>query len=172
MLKINLIGNLGADAEVRHLDNGQSVISFNAAHSEKWTDKNGQKQEKTEWIRCSLWRQSDKIAIAQYLKKGVKVYVEGKPSAKSYSSNTGETISYVEVNVSNLELLSAIEQPQQPQQQNPNMIPVQNQNARPYGNAVQQPNVNVAQPNVNVAQPHQQPNVATNGNDDDDELPF
>jgi single-strand DNA-binding protein len=160
MLKINLIGNLGADAEVRHLDNGQSVISFSLAHSERWTDKNGQKQEKTEWIRCSIWRQSDKTSIVQYLKKGVKLYVEGKPLAKSYNNQNGEVVSYLEINVNNFEFLSAVEQ-----QPTGAAQPTQN---------VAQPTPSVAQPTANMAHPSnvvQQPiNVAV-GMDDDD-LPF
>jgi len=109
MYKTTLTGNIGNDAEVKSFENGQSVITFSVAHTEKWKDKQGVQQEKTEWIRCQMWKPSDKLTIAQYLKKGTKLLIEGRVSASSWIDNsTGTPIakSQVELNVSNLEFMS------------------------------------------------------------------
>lgn len=108
MNRTTVIGNLGADAEVRHLDSGQAAISFSVGTTERWTDKQGVKQERTDWTRCTIWKPSDKVAIAQYLKKGTKVLVEGKATARGWiHQTTGEVSAQIELTVSNIELLSA-----------------------------------------------------------------
>jgi single-strand DNA-binding protein len=83
--KVMIIGNLGQDPELKTI-NGKSVCNFSVATSEKWTDKQGQKQEKTEWHRVTVW---DKIAenCAKYLAKGKKVYVEGKLQTRSWEKD-------------------------------------------------------------------------------------
>lgn len=105
MIRLQIIGALGSDAEVRQLDNGRSAISFSVAHSEKWKDQSGQQQERTTWVRCTIWRKSDQVAIAQYLTKGTKVLAEGEPSARAYLSSTGAPTGSLELNVKNIELL-------------------------------------------------------------------
>lgn len=82
MLKLTAIGSVGADAEVKQV-NGKSVIEFSIAHSEKYI-KNGEKVDNTTWIRCSKWVDDGKDGVAQYIKKGTKVYVEGFPKAQAY----------------------------------------------------------------------------------------
>ncbi len=74
--KIMLIGNLGRDPEVRVTNSGTRVASLSVATSREWTDRNGQRQEKTEWHRVSCW---DKLAevCERYLSKGDRVYIEG-----------------------------------------------------------------------------------------------
>ncbi len=104
MLKLTLIGNLGNDATVREV-NGQSVISFNVAHTDSYTDRNGTKIERTTWVRCDYWRPNDRIAVAQYLKKGTQVYVEGSPSTRVWESQTGEWRASLECRVMDLKLL-------------------------------------------------------------------
>lgn len=84
--KVILIGHLGADPEVRELTNGSTVVNFSIATNESYTDKNGQKQESTEWHRIELWDNQAKIA-AQYLKKGMQIYVEGKIRTESWDEN-------------------------------------------------------------------------------------
>lgn len=86
MNKILLIGNIGADAELKVLANDNAVLKFNLATSEKWKDKNGDKQEKTEWHRVSLFGPRAKN-LAQYLTKGTKVVVEGSMTYGSYEKD-------------------------------------------------------------------------------------
>ncbi|MBX3101643.1 MAG: single-stranded DNA-binding protein [Bacteroidetes bacterium] len=105
MLKLIAIGNLGGDAEVRDLPSGQKVISFSVAHTEKFTDRNNQLQERTTWVRCSYFRPSDRVAVAQYLTKGTQVYVEGTPDARGYTTRDGQQGVSLELNVRDLQLL-------------------------------------------------------------------
>jgi single-strand DNA-binding protein len=88
--KVILVGNLGKDPELRTTQDGQKVCSFSIATSEAWTDKSGQKQEKTEWHRVTVWgRQAENCA--QYLSKGRQVYVEGKLSYRQWDDKeTGQ----------------------------------------------------------------------------------
>lgn len=118
MSKLNrysFIGNLGGDAQVRTInDNQRAVISFSVAISEKWKDAAGNAQEKTTWVKCSIWRKPDQTAIAQYLKQGQMVYVEGEPSARAYIDQaSGEAKSSLEVNVRDIQLLGSA-RPAQP----------------------------------------------------------
>lgn len=111
MNRTTVIGNLGADAEVRILESGQAAISFSVGTTERWTDKQGTKQERTDWTRCTIWKPADKTAIAQYLKKGTKVLVEGKATARGWiHQTTGEVNAQIELTVSNVELLSSAAQ--------------------------------------------------------------
>lgn len=87
MIKCSVLGHLGNDATV-NVVNGRNVINFNCAHSEKYKDQNGVEVNKTTWVSCSYW--SDKTGIAQYLKKGQMVYVEGQPDVKQYTANDGK----------------------------------------------------------------------------------
>jgi single-strand DNA-binding protein len=108
MLKLQIIGYLGRDAEVREVGGNNVVISFSVAYTEKYKDRNGVLQEKTTWVRCSLWRQPDKTAVAQYLTKGTQVFVEGVPSANAYlSKEDNKPMASLECRVSNLELLGS-----------------------------------------------------------------
>jgi len=75
MKKISIIGNVTKDAEVRAFEGGRSVINFDVAVNERFKDRNGQKQERTSYIRCAMWREV--TTIAQYITKGTKLYVEG-----------------------------------------------------------------------------------------------
>lgn len=84
--KVTLIGNLGSDPEVRELPSGTMVVNFSIATNESYTDKNGQKQDLTEWHRVEFWETQAKIA-SQYLKKGMQVYVEGKIRTESWDDN-------------------------------------------------------------------------------------
>lgn len=107
MLRIQLIGNLGQDATVRVIDSGASAISFSVAITEKFTQQNGDVKETTYWVNCTLWKtKQQSVAIADYLKKGTKVFIEGKPSTKHYVSRDGETKTSLEVRVERVELLS------------------------------------------------------------------
>jgi single-strand DNA-binding protein len=108
MLRLQIIGFLGRDAEVRDVGANNVVISFSVAYTEKYKDRNGILQEKTTWVRCSLWRQPDKTAIAQYLTKGTQVFVEGVPSANAYlSKEDNKLMASLECRVLNLQLLGS-----------------------------------------------------------------
>lgn len=86
--RVILIGNLGAKPEVRYLDSGQAVCELSVACNENWTDKQGNKHERTEWVRCVTW---GKVAenCAQYLDKGRQVYVEGRLKTDKYKDKDG-----------------------------------------------------------------------------------
>ena len=88
--RVILVGNLGNDPELRTTPEGQKVCSFSMATADNWVDKNGQKQEKTQWHRITVWgRQGENCA--QYLSKGRQVYVEGKISYRQWDDKeTGQ----------------------------------------------------------------------------------
>ncbi|WP_352309041.1 single-stranded DNA-binding protein [Psychrobacter sp. W2-37-MNA-CIBAN-0211] len=89
--KVIIIGNLGADPETRQFNNGGSVTNISVATSEQWTDKeSGEKREATEWHRIVLFNRLGEIA-AQYLRKGSKVYIEGKLQTRKYDKNGVDT---------------------------------------------------------------------------------
>jgi single-strand DNA-binding protein len=82
--KVILIGNLGADPEVRFTPGGQAVANFRIATSDTWTDKNGQKQERTEWHRIVVWGKLAELC-GEYLKKGRQCYVEGRLQTREWT---------------------------------------------------------------------------------------
>jgi single-strand DNA-binding protein len=93
--KVIVMGRLGKDVDLRKTVNGKSVASFSVGCSEKWTDKNGQKQEKTEWVRCTCWEKTADI-ISQYFKKGDGIFIEGKFKTDVKEENGSKTYhSYV-----------------------------------------------------------------------------
>lgn len=81
--KVMLIGNLARDPEIRHMPNGDAVANFSIATSENWKDKNGQKQERTEWHNIVLYRRQAEVA-AEWLKKGSSVYIEGRLQTRKW----------------------------------------------------------------------------------------
>lgn len=88
--KVILVGNLGKDPEVRHLENGAAVANFSIATSESYKDKNGERQTQTEWHNIVLWRGLAEIA-EKYLRKGNQVYIEGKLRTRSWDDKDGVT---------------------------------------------------------------------------------
>ena len=107
--KVMLIGNLGADPEVRSTSNGSRVATLSLATSRQWTTKAGEKQEKTEWHRCVVWNAgSTGLAdvVEKYLKKGDRVYVEGRIEYRNWKDKEGQTRYTTEVNVRDLVMLS------------------------------------------------------------------
>lgn len=86
--KVILVGNLGADPEVRYMPSGGAVTNLSLATSESWTDKSsGQKQERTEWHRVTLFNRLGEIA-AEYCRKGSQVYIEGSIRTDKYQDKT------------------------------------------------------------------------------------
>ena len=88
MNKVILTGNLGADPEVRYTQNGTPVATFSLATTERWKDKDGNKQESTEWHRIVAWRRLAEIA-GEYLAKGSKVLVEGRMVTRKWKDQSG-----------------------------------------------------------------------------------
>src|SRR5580765_7328191 len=86
--KVILIGNLGRDPETRYTTGGDAVTNLNIATSEQWKDKNGEKQERTEWHRVVLFGRQAEIA-GEYLKKGRSVYIEGRLQTRKYTDKDG-----------------------------------------------------------------------------------
>ena len=98
--KVILVGNLGAKPEIKYASNGNAISNLSVATSESWTDKStGQKQEKTEWHRVSLFGKVAEIA-GQYLDKGSKVYVEGKLQTRKWQDQNGQDRYTTEVVIS------------------------------------------------------------------------
>lgn len=94
--KVILLGNLGRDPEVRHLENGRAVANFSIATSEIYKNKQGEKVTTTEWHNVVLWTPLAEIA-EKYLKKGNQVYIEGKLTSRSYEDKEGVTKYITEV---------------------------------------------------------------------------
>lgn len=86
--KVILVGNLGKDPEVRHLEGGAVVANFPLATTESYKDKTGQRNEQTEWHNIVVWRGLAEIA-EKYLKKGMTIYIEGKLRTRSWDDKEG-----------------------------------------------------------------------------------
>lgn len=99
--KVQIIGNLGADPELRATQSGNSVCNIRVAVNETWNDKNGQKQERVEWFRVTIWGKQGEVA-AQYLAKGRKVYVEGRLQTSEYTDKDGNQRQSWEIVASNV----------------------------------------------------------------------
>jgi len=184
--KVLLIGFLGNDPEKRVTSGGHSVVSVNLATTDKWNDKQGNKQERTEWHRLVFW---DKRAefIEQYCKKGTQLYVEGSLQTNEWTDKDGNKRYTTEILVRNSQILDRLQQaqggqgqsqgynqPQQNQAQAPQQVPGDNLN--PQDNQYQTPPA--AQPQAQVqqaqAQQPQQSQPASVPNDDfiEDDIPF
>lgn len=87
--KVILIGNLGGDPELRHTPGNVPVVNFSLATNESWTDQSGEKHEKTEWHRIVIWRKLAEICN-EHLRKGSKVYLEGKLQTRSWEDQSGQ----------------------------------------------------------------------------------
>ena len=89
--KVIIVGNLGADPEVRDLPSGQKVANLRIATSEQWTDRaSGEKRERTEWHTVSVFDQNAAQYVQNYLKKGNKVYIEGRLETRKWQTQSGE----------------------------------------------------------------------------------
>lgn len=103
--RVTLIGNLGTDPEVRYMTNGDAVANISVATTETWKDKNGERQEKTEWHRVTFYRKIAEI-VGQYLKKGSQVYIEGKLVTRKWEDKkTGEEKYTTEIIANEMKML-------------------------------------------------------------------
>lgn len=156
--KVILLGNLGADPEVRHLESGSVVANISVATSEAYT-KNGQRMEQTEWHRVELWDRLAELA-EKYLSKGNTVYIEGKIRTNTYEKD-GVTRYDKRIRATNMTFVGGRnegsdnenEQASSPQSQN---------------------NQSTASPKPQQTQPQSQPSQPPAGSDggDSDDLPF
>lgn len=131
--KVILVGNLGKDPEVRFMPNGNAVANFTVATSESWKDQQGVQQERTEWHNIVMYKRLAEIA-GEYLKKGSKVYLEGKlQTSKWQDATTGQDRYKTEINATEMQMLdsrpdggNSQQAPQQPRsQQAPAQRPLQ-----------------------------------------------
>ncbi len=101
--KVFLIGRLGQDPRVNHLDNGNTVASFSLATSESYTDKNGEKKESTEWHNVVIWGRLAEV-VEQYVFKGMQLYIEGKLKTRNYEKD-GQRHYVTEIFANNMQML-------------------------------------------------------------------
>ena len=105
MLKCEIIGHLGADARVAN-ENGKSFISFNVAHTDKWTDAQGMTHDQTQWVSCIINDATSKVL--PFLRKGKQVFVRGNLSARVFSSEKQRAmVAGLTINVREVELVGA-----------------------------------------------------------------
>mgnify|MGYP000388013479 CR=1 FL=1 len=135
--KVILIGNLGQDPEVRYMPNGGAVCNITVATSETWKDKNsGEQQEKTEWHRVVMFRRLAEIA-GEYLKKGSKVYLEGRLQTRKWQDQQGQDRYTTEIVADEMQMLDSRgggAADFAPQQRAPQSRPQQQPQAAPVDN--------------------------------------
>ena len=108
--KVMLIGNVGNDPEIRTTSNGGKVAQLNLATTRTWNGAGGDKQEKTEWHRCVLWNVKGAglaDVVERYVKKGDRLYVEGRVEYRQWQDKDGQTNYTTEVNVREMMMLSS-----------------------------------------------------------------
>ena len=106
--KVTLIGNLGADPEVRSTSGGNRVATFSLATSRSWNDQSGAKQEKTEWHRCVVWNTKGSTLadiVEKYVHKGDKLYIEGRIEYRQWQDKDNQTRYSTEINVREMIML-------------------------------------------------------------------
>jgi single-strand DNA-binding protein len=102
--KVILVGNLGANPELRYTAGQQAVANFRLATTERWTDKSGQKQEATEWHRVVVWGKQAEI-VGQYLTKGRQVFIEGSIRTRQWQDQQGQKRFTTEIVARNVQML-------------------------------------------------------------------
>ena len=103
--KVILVGNLGRDAELRYTPGGAAVATLSLATTETWNDKEGQRQEKTEWHRVVLWGKQAET-LSQYLQKGKEIYIEGRLQTRQWDDKDGNKRYTTEIRGDRIVLLS------------------------------------------------------------------
>jgi len=180
--KVILVGNLGQDPEVKFMPNGSAVANFTVATSESWKDKQtGEQKEKTEWHRIAMYQRLAEIA-GEYLKKGSKVYLEGKLQTRKWQNQQGADQYTTEIIVNDMQMLDSRAGGQQQsgfQQANPAPAMQQGgyqqqkpqggfqQPAQPVQQQQQKPVANFEQGYAGQQAPQQAPNFG-----DSEDIPF
>lgn len=104
--KVILIGNLGSDPEVRYTASGTAVSNFNIATNEQWNNKEGQKEERTEWHRIVTWGRTAELC-SQYLTKGRPVYLEGRLQTREWEDKEGHKRTTTEIVATTVKFLGS-----------------------------------------------------------------
>lgn len=104
--KVILIGNLGADPEVRYMPSGDAITNIRLATTDTWKDKNGEKQERTEWHRVAFFSKLAEIA-GEYLKKGSQVYIEGRIQTRKWQDKDGQDRYTTEIVADKMQMLGS-----------------------------------------------------------------
>ena len=157
--KVIIIGNLGSDPETRQFNNGGTVTNISVATTEQWTDKqSGEKKEATEWHRISFSGRTAEVAN-QYLRKGSKVYIEGKLQTRKYEKN-GQDHYVTEIKAFSMQMLDSQNEGQQPNNQ-------QSSNNQQTNNYSRQP-----EPQQTQRQAPTQNPAMNGGGVVDDDIPF
>lgn len=107
----SFIGNVGKDPEMKFMTNGDAVANFSLAVTEKWK-KDGEAQERTEWVRCVAFRKLGEI-VGEYVKKGAPLYVQGKMSTRKWTDKDGNDRYSTEIIVDQLQMLGRRESSEQ-----------------------------------------------------------
>jgi len=140
--KIILIGHAGQDAEVRYTPNGDSVASFSLAVSNRYTNREGQQIDDTEWFRINAWGSRAEF-VGNYIKKGMNIYAEGRLKSNLYQDNAGETKVSLDVNAFEIQI---VQDPDPERQNNPMPQPQNNPTPQPQNNPTPQPQNNPQPP--------------------------
>jgi single-strand DNA-binding protein len=104
--KVILVGRLGRDPEVRYTPSGTAVANFSIATSEQWTNKDGEKQERTEWHKIVAWRRLGEIC-GEYLHKGSQIYIEGRLQTRDWEDRDGNKRYTTEVIAQTMQMLGS-----------------------------------------------------------------
>ena len=128
MIKMTVIGNIGADA-VQRETNGRKYTTFNVAVSTKYKNQDGTETERTTWISCARDGQSP---VDQWLKRGRQVYLEGTPSVSMFTDNQGHPNCNLKLAVHRIELLGGRDENQQQNQQQQTLTPQAGQDGAPF----------------------------------------
>lgn len=159
--KAVILGNVGDDPSIRYMPNGKAVANFTVATSDEWKDQQGQKQSRVEWHRCTAY---DKLAeiIGEYVKKGSKLYLEGKLQTREWQDQQGQKRYTTEIIVNEMQMLDGKQQQGGQQAQQGQQQPQRQQ--APQNNGYQQAR---NQPMQQQEQQYNNPPI-----DFDDEIPF
>ena len=160
--KVIIVGRLGQDPELKYTPSGMAVCNFSCATSESWTDKSGQKQERTEWHRVVVWGKLAELC-GQYLAKGRQCYVEGSLQTRSWEDKQGQKRYTTEVNAKTIQFLGGAQTGATNQNQNMGM----NNNSNNNNNN----NFNQEQSGGNDMM-NQDYDVNTNASFTSDDIPF
>jgi len=134
--KVMIIGRLGADPEMKTLSTGSALTTFNLATSENWKDKDGQKQERTEWHRIVVWGKLAEIC-GKYLAKGREAFIEGKLQTRSWEDQQGQKKYTTEVVATNVQFIGG-----QSQQSSSNYSAPNESSNDPFSNFSPEPDFN------------------------------
>ena len=112
----SFIGRLGKDVEIKYTQSGDAIASFSIAIGSAWKDKNGQKQEATEWINCTAFGKLAEI-MGKYLAKGSQVYVSGRMKTDKYTDKSGVEKYFTKIIVDKMQMLGGKSEGGQPERQ-------------------------------------------------------